>query len=788
MHRLRRFLLLAGIVVLMIAFALGGAGVYLIRRALPQTNGTLAFTGLQDAVEVLRDHWGVPHIFARNAHDLFLAQGYVHAQDRLWQMELNRRTASGRLAEFAGEPALATDRLFRTLGLRRAAEAEFAHLDPETKEALELYAAGVNEFVAQHGSALPLEFTLLRLTPDPWSPIDTLAFGKLMAWVLGGNWSSELMRAHLVARFGVEGMRFLMPPYSDSAPIIVPREASYHTWNTAALFRLLDAGQGISEVGSNNWVVSGTRTTTGSPILANDPHLEAQMPSIWYEMHLVGGPYNVAGSTFPGTPGVVIGHNADIAWGVTNGGPDVQDLYMEQFDPADPTRYRYRDAWEPATLVREEIKVKGRAAPVVETVRITRHGPILNSVVDGLGAFLALRWTALEPGSLSTSIMRLNRAHTWSEFRAALRLWTVPAQNFVFADRQGNIGYQLPGRIPIRAKGIGLLPVPGWTGEYEWIGEIPFEQLPSVLNPRRGYIATANNRIVPDGYPYFISADWDPGFRARRIETMLADSPHASLGQMARIQLDLTSLPAQAFVRALSRIPLTNEPAAGLLAQLRAELESWDGVLRPNSRPAAIYEAVRLSLVPLVFKDVLGPELYTRYLGHVSSWQTVLLRLLETPTSPWWGPAGRDAVVTRAFTEAYDLLNARLGPDRSGWTWGRLHTMQFVHPVGRMPAVAWIFNVSAPPTSGGDATTVNNGGFDLATFRQRTVASYRQLLDLADWDRSLSIHTTGQSGVPFSPHYHDFVLLWAAGRYHPMLFSRDRIEDALDGKLTLTPP
>lgn len=785
MRFLRRPLIILGIGLLVLAGLGTGTGVYLVRGGFPQTRGELALAGLMAPVEVLRDRWGIPHIFAQNAHDLFLAHGYIHAQDRLWQMEFNRRAASGRLAEVVGDVALATDRFIRTVGLRRAAEAELARTDPETRDALELYAAGVNAYLAEH-RGLPLEFTLLRFRPEPWSPVDSLAYGKLIAWHLGGHWNAQALRAHLVSRFGAKAMRLLMPPYPDDAPIIVPSEAHYATWDSAALIRLLEADQAPAGIGSNNWVVAGTKTTTGKPILANDPHLEAQMPSIWYEMHLVGGPYNVAGSTFPGIPGVIIGHNQAIAWGLTNAGPAVQDLYMERFDPVDPTRYLFRGIWEAATIIRESITVKGRAQPVIETVRITRHGPIISNVIEGASTFLALRWTGLDPGSAGAAVLRINRARSWSEFRDGVRLWSAPAQNFVYADRQGNIGYQLPGRIPIRAKGQGVLPVPGWTGEYEWVGEIPFEQLPSLFNPGRGVIVTANNRIVPDRYPYLISADWDPGFRARRIEAMLADMPQATLNDMARIQADLTSLPAHAFLAALREIKLTGEPAAGLIAELRRELLSWDGVLRPNSRPAAIYEAVRISLVPLLFKDALGPDLYKRYLGYSSAWQRVMLSLLRTPSSPWWGPTGRDAVVAKAFVQANELLTAQLGPDRSTWSWGRLHKTQFIHPLGRIPALGWIFNATTPPT-GGDAHTINNGGFDIPTFRHRAVASYRQVLDVADWDRSIAMHTTGQSGQPFSRHYQDFASPWALGQYHPMLFSRPRIMLALEDALTLMP-
>ena len=778
----RVFLGLVGLLVVAV-LVVAGLGVYVIRRPFPTISGTVKIQGLRGQVEVIRDRWGVPHVFAASTHDLFFAQGYVHAQDRLWQMEFNRRAASGRLSEIFGAVTLDTDRFLRVIGLRRAAEAEWTTMDAETRAVFDAYAAGVNAFVAQHAGNLPVEFALLRFRPQPWTPVDSLAFAKLMAWRLSGNWESELLRAHFVSRFGEEGARVLMPPYPEDSPIIVPAEANYQAWNQDALLRLVDLSARIPGRGSNNWVVSGGRTATGRPILANDPHLEALMPSIWYEMHLSGGPVNVIGVTFPGTPAVIIGHNNSIAWGFTNAGPDVQDLYIEQFHPRDPTRYLYRGQWEQATVVREEIRVKGRALPLIETVRITRHGPIINSVVDGLGAYLALRWTALDPGTVAVSIQRLNRARNWQEFREAVRLFTVPAQNLVYADRDGNIGYQLPGRIPIRANGNGLVPVPGWTGEYEWIGEVPFEELPSVFNPDRGFIVTANNRITPEGYKHLISVEWDPGFRARRIQAMLEALPKATVDHMKQIQMDVTSLPGQITVQALRNVQISEEPAAGLLA----ELKTWDGVLRADSRAAVIYEAFRISLLEVVFRDALGPDLFKRYREQSSFWQVALLQLLQDPASGWWGPEGRDAKVARALAEAHSVLTDRLGRDRSTWTWGRLHVMEFVHLIGQVPALGWIFNATAPPT-GGDGFTVNNAAFSQRTFRQGVVASYRQVLDLDDWDRSIAIHTTGQSGLPFHRHYTDFVPMWATGQYHPLLFSRGRIQQEAEGALTLAPP
>jgi len=779
MRRLVAWLLM---LLLLAAVVAVGAGAYVTVRAFPQTSGLLAVAGLQEAVEVIRDRWGVPHLFARNTHDLYFAQGFVHAQDRLWQMEFNRRIAGGRLSEIFGAITLPTDRFLRTIGLRRAAEAEWAIQDAQSKAAAQAYADGVNAFISLYRGRLPVEFTLLRFRPEPWHPIDSVAYAKLMAWVLSGNWESEILRAHLVARFGPEGAPALIPPYPGDHPVIVPR-TDLAAFRAAAVLRLLDLAPARSGIGSNNWVAAGARTETGAPLLANDPHLEASMPSIWYEMHLQGGGLNVVGATFPGTPGVIIGHNEHIAWGVTNAGPDVQDLYIEQFHPTDPTRYLYRNRWEKATVLEERIVVRGRRDPERLTVRITRHGPILNSVEEGLPSFLALRWTALTPGRILSAVGKLNRARNWREFREALRDWTVPAQNFVYADRQGNIGYQLPGRIPIRARGDGLLPVPGWTGEYEWTGEIPFERLPSWYNPSRGYIVTANNRIAPPGYRYLLGHEWDPGFRARRIETLLLEKPKHTVSGFQRIQMDVVSLPGQAMVRALASVRVSEDPAAWMLAELRR----WDGVLAADSRPAAVYEVVRVTLPRLLFADVLGPDLFKRYRDRSDAWTLAMTRLLNDPASPWWGSRGRDAVVAQALAEAYEVLRERLGTDRDSWTWGKLHVMRFEHPIGRVPVLGRILNATAPAT-GGDLYTVNNAGFNATTFRQVVVASYRQIIDLADFDRSVSIHTTGQSGLPFHRHYKDFVPLWATGRHHPLLFSRPRIEAEAEGTLTLSPP
>jgi penicillin amidase len=766
------------------AVGAGGTGAYLVRRAFPQISGTLVAPGLSEPVEVIRDRWGIPHIYARSRADLAFAQGFVHAQDRLWQMELNRRTASGRLAEIFGEAVLGTDRFLRTVGLRRAAEVHLRPLAPETRIHLDAYAAGVNAFLRQARGRLPIEFAILGLTPEPWTPADTLAYGKLLAWILGGDWRVEILRQQLVARFGDDALGRLLPGYPADAPVIVPAVGATGRTGGAPPERapgvpgLVLAGR--PGLGSNNWVVAGDRTATGRPLLANDPHLEAQMPSVWYLMHLSDDRHEVAGATFPGVPGVIIGHNRDIAWGVTNANPDVQDLFVERFHPNDPSRYLYRGTWVPATIIEEPIRVKGRAAPLIETVRVTRHGPILNNVVRGLGEYVALRWTALESSAIIEAVDALNRAASWEEFRGALRAWDAPAQNFVFAHRDGDIGYQFPGRVPVRRRNSSGVPVPGWTGDHEWTGTLPFEALPTA-HRRSGVIVTANNRVESRDYPHFLGRDWDPGFRARRITALLAGGPH-TVETFKTMQMDVTSLPGKAIVEALRSVPIT-DPA---LRDLFAELVAWNGVLDASSRAAALYEALLDALVREVFRGSLDEAVFARYLRHYDGPILTLLELLREPSSPWWR-GHRDQVVEAAFHAAVRELERRLGPDRARWRWGRLHRPTFLHPLGRVRALAWIFNTT-PPETGGDAFTVNMGAFDPEEpFRHRIVASYRQILDLADWDRSLVIHTTGQSGLPFHRHYRDFAARWARGEYVPLLFSRASVEQAAEGRLTLRP-
>ena len=799
MRTLTRILKALATLVLAVALLAAGGGYLFVRRSFPATGGTVRLEGLRSEVEIYRDRWGVPHIYAHNIEDLFFAQGYVHAQDRLWQMEFARRIGHGTLSEVLGEVTLDKDRFLRTIGLRRAAEADLALLDQETRLVLESYARGVNAFIESHRGRLPLEFVLLGFEPAPWQPLDSLVWGKIMCWNLGRNWKAELLRAKLIARLGEERARELIPPYPDEGPIIVPPEVKSY----ASLFSPSDGGDAQPtfpsfslEWGSNNWVVDGAKSATGKPLLANDPHLDIQMPSIWYEIGLHGAGFDVVGASFPGAPGVVIGHNDRIAWGVTNAGPDVQDLYIERINPDNPHQYEYQGRWEDMEVVREEIWVKGRAEPEVLEVRITRHGPIISEVVEGLEEPLAFRWTALEPSQLVRSVLLLDRARNWEEFREALRYWDVPSQNFVYADVEGNIGYQMPGRIPIRAKGVaqgfnpGLVPVPGWTGEYEWEGYIPFDELPHVYNPPTHFIVTANNKIVPDDYPYFISYEWAAPYRAQRIIQLLTAKDALSVDDFRAIQADTYSVPGELFTPYLLRL----EPEGWLQERAMRELRAWDFRNEADSSGAAIFQVFYLKLVENTFADELGEELFEEYLtGRGVAHHMALARMIEDSDNPWFDDVNtpqremRDDILRESFAEALDYLGRNFGDMPHVWAWGRLHQAAFEHPLGAVKPLHLIFN-RGPFPYGGSGFTVNAAAFDYKEpFAVKAIASYRQIVDLGDFANSLSMHTTGQSGQPFHKHYADMIKPWRAVEYHPMLFDKEAIARSKEGLLILAP-
>ena len=805
--RRRRWLRVVGYTV---AVLLIGAvvGTWLwVRRPLPTTSGTITVHGSTAPIEILRDGHGIPHIRAASEEDAYFGLGFAHAQDRLWQMEFQRRIARGRLSELLGPRALDTDRLFRTLGLGRMADDTLGHLGADARRWLEAYARGVNACVTAPGFTLPIEFSIFGITPEPWQPGDSIAWVKVMAWGLDGHWRIELLRARLEERLGLDRAADLMPATTRSDPVIVPdfkapaaapapskpssAEARMRfDWSATRPLLARDAttreltGVGLPGAGSNSWVVAGSRTTTGRPILANDPHLAAQLPMVWYLAHVRGGGVDAIGATLPGLPGVVIGRNPDVAWGLTNLQADVQDLFIEHvrnFSEAE-----YQGAWEPMTLRHETIEVRGAPADRL-VVRTTRHGPILTDVLATETAALALRWTALdEEDRTIEGLLGLQRARRFDAWYESARLFRSPFQNLVFADTSGTIAYVAPGALPARPKGDGARPVPGWTGEYDWAGLVPYEALPRVVNPNRGFIVTANNRAVPADQ-LSITTAWEAPYRAARITAMVEASPRVSPDAVARMQGDVQSAHA-GILRAwlLSQVTPSarTEP---VLALVRA----WDGQMNANSAGAAVYQAWYGKLREILFGDELGDALTTEYLDDDRFAAMALEELIATDAAARWCDDVRTPA-TESCAEAVSLALER-GLERGGdpqesasigdWQWGRINEVPFAHtPLAAAPVVGRLF--SRALSAGGDRYTVN----PVMRIRGRViVSSYRQVVDLSTLDGSRFMATVGQSGHVASPHYDDMVGPWGRGEYWPMLLSPDAVDASTVDRLTLLP-
>lgn len=801
-RRLGRAAKVLGLLFLVLLVVAIAAAAWRVRRAWPEAEGEIAVAGLAAPVEVVRDRWGVPHLFGESESDLAFAQGWVHAQDRLWQMQFNRRVASGRMAEVLGAPLVDTDRYLRTLGLRRAAERDARALGPEARALLEAYSAGVNAFLESHEGRLPVEFLLLGPDPEPWTPVDSLAWGKLMSFNLSLNHSFEVLRVRLAAAVGEERAAELLAPYPADGPVIVPPSAvpsvppPGEPVARSGLHPLVAGSVAAGTWASNSWAVHGSRTATGRPLLANDTHLGLQMPSVWYEVGLHGGGLDVVGFSFPGMPLVVIGQNRRVAWGITNMCSDVQDLFVERLDdPENPTSYRAGDEWRPLERVVETIPVAG-GEPVEHEVLFTAHGPLVHGVMDDLadGPPMALAWTALQTGStLVEALRRLDRAGDWASFRAALAGWEVPSVNFTYADADGNVGYQGTGRVPVRPPGeTGVVPRPGWTGEADWQGFIPFDELPRSFNPPAGFIVTANNRTAGDGYPHHIAVDMADPYRAQRIVEVLAADDEVTLDDVQALQRDVLSLPATALAPYLAAL----DPDDPLEAQAVAAVRAWDRRATAESAGAAVYQTWFHHLWPRIFADELGDDLAADYRAQGISQVPVLLALMERPSSPWFDDATtpeverRDDVVRLALTDAVDWLAARGGDDPDDWRWGEVHSTTLAHaPFGQsgIAPLERLFNTRTRP-AGGDVFTVNEAMPDMRRpFRVIFGVSQRFIADPGAPRRSLAVNSTGQVAHLFHKHREDQFELWAAGEYHPVLPDREAVDREAEGRLRLVP-
>jgi penicillin G amidase len=747
---------------------------WLARRPLPKQQGTIEVEGLEGRVRVRRDRWGVPHVEADAKRDLYFAQGFVHAQDRLWQMDFYRRAVEGRVSEMAGEEGLPIDRLMRSLGIRRVAEAEAEELDSELRALLERFCAGVNA-AAAGAAALPFEMQLLRLRWKPWSPVDILSLGKLLAFGLSTNWERELLRADMLRALGPELTARLDPAYPADNPVV-----TQEAWggDGLAIVEQIDAvrrsmGLAAEASGSNNWAVGAELSATGGPLIAGDPHLPPSMPGIWYQVGLRHGDRFVRGASMPGMPGVYMGQNNDVCWTFTNVMADVQDLFVERIEGE---TYLYEDEWRPLETVREEIAVKGRSEPVALDVRITHHGPVVNAALGADEAEpLALSWQALREPTAFAGMFELLEIGSGPDLVAKLEGHTAPASNLIWADRHGSIGYKLIGRLPRRRGGCPDLPKPGWTGEFEWEGTVPYDELPEKVDPESGFLVTANNRIAGDEYPHHITSEYLDGFRAKRIEQLLGESREHDLDGFEAMQSDNLSLPGIEAARRLGRLHPRGQREISALERLR----SWDGRLDPDTIAGTIYQAFLLRLAREVARAAIGDrDLCERWLDradngftpHVTSpwrWHSHLMGLWEEADEeligrPWEG------LVLEALAGALDDLEERFGPDPEGWRWGHVHEMEFPHPLGEAnPLLRRLLNRRL--RAGGAQETVSQIAYDPNDpYKAVWAPSWRMVADPTDPDRSRWQMFTGQSGHPASPHYDDLQADWLEGRTQPM--------------------
>ena len=863
--------ILAAVLVLVLILTL--LGVFLVRRSFPTTDGDISLPGLNGEVSVTRDDSGVPTVEASNSHDLFMAQGFVHAQDRFWEMDFRRHVTSGRLSELFGESQFSTDSFIRTLGWRKVAEKEVAALDDKTLAYYEAYAEGVNAYL--HGKSpteVSLEYGVIGLQNggveiEEWTPVDSVSWLKAMAWDLRSNVEDEIDRAISQSTLDDEQMADIYPDYPyDTRPTIIggnagaksraagskgsgdsksdkgkaddskarkSKAAEDETGDEAHAggevtktpsnlgelkqhLRSLPALLGVNshDIGSNSWVVSGEHTATGAPLLANDPHLAPAMPSVWHQIGLrcteitPECPFDVSGFSFSGLPGVVIGHNQSIAWGLTNLGPDVADLVVEKVRDGEVIR----DSGDEAVTTRKETVKIAKEEPREITIRSTRNGPLISdlngpyrSVLDAsTGANtadtksgpadehyqLALQWTALEPGNTASAIFGLNAATNWKEFRQAASLFDVPSQNLIYADTAGNIGYQAPGKIPKRGKGDGMLPRHGWKTDEDWQGYIDFKDLPSLYNPDRGWIVTANNPVTPPGESVQLSDDFDYGDRARRITKLLRDTMAkgpVTTADMSRIQGDdLNPL-------ALTLIPLLEDIDAGKdtdIAKAQKLLADWDGRDDANSAAAAYFNVLSKTILDEVFAPKL-PDAVPPAGG--SRWYLIIKNQLQKPDSQWWADDkvdNRDEALARAMDSAWETTEDLLGSEPVTWRWGILHRLTIrnaslgesgIKPIERL------FNRGPYEVAGGSGE-VNATGWDASVgFETNWVPSMRQIVDLKDFNHSQWINLTGASGHAFHPHYADQTEDWAANRTRPWPYTPDALGRHTEDSLVLRP-
>jgi len=738
-------------------------------RSMPKIKGNIFLSGLETDVEIIKDSWGVPHIFAQNEKDLFFACGYVHAQERMWQMEITRRAGKGELSEIFGRKTLERDRFIRTLDLKEAAQRDYEKLSSKMKNLILSYSAGVNSWMNSRKLNWPPEFLLLGYRPQPWSPLDSLIVKEVMALLLCVDYQSEILRAKLVKELGAQKALQILEE-GIAAPYLEIEDVP-----------LSELPMQLPFQGSNNWVLAGSRTESGKPLLANDPHLEISLPPTWYEIHLICPGLNAVGVSIPGVPLVMIGHNKSVAWGITNSRVDVQDLYVEKLNPS-RDMYWDNNEWKPLFTKEERINIRGEKEPERIEVSWTERGPVVSSVLSENEKHLSLSWTIYDGGRAMESFYLLNKAQNWQEFVDALKLFDAPSLNFVYADKEGNIGYYLSGKIPIRAEGAALFPYPAWKEEGKWQGYLKEEEKPNFYNPKSGLIVTANNKIIPDNFPYYIGFEWEAPFREERIRELILQLEKHSVETMKVIQNDVFSKKGELFLPYIEEIKI----AEGQSKEALDILKSWD--LRLSSgKEAALYKIFVDFFHEEVFKDDLGED-YERFDLLFKSKRAGLLRILSDPLSVWFDKKETQAVETReeiikiSLEKAYMWLEKQYG-SVDGWDWMKINSFRFQHALGEVPLLRFLNR--GPYPLGGDAYTVKLSSS--SSLIKNLGVSYRQIVDLSDFRNSVCVLSSGESGHFLDRFYDNQISLWLEGQYHPMLFDPADIGEKGAGILILKP-
>ncbi|QOY36961.1 penicillin acylase family protein [Anaerobacillus isosaccharinicus] len=762
-----------------------GLGYWFVKRSHPGLTGTVIAQPLNSEVTVIRDERGVAQIKAVSLEDLFFVQGYVTAQDRLYQMDMTRRLASGRLSEVVGKQALETDRFFRTYGMHRTTDRLVSMFNEETTRIVDAYVSGVNQYIEEAFSSgkYPIEFRILGYEPNPWTKEDTALVVKYMGYTLSGNFRAELEHYRMIKKLGHIDAPRLFPEYhiDDAFPTI-------YTVSEASPFSLTELENLTTFApdefnGSNNWVIGGDYTESGFPFVADDPHLGFAIPSVWYQTHLqLDGDFHSVGVTVPGVPGVVLGHNEHMAWGVTALSVDQEDLFLEKAHPQNPQLYLFDDIWEEATIIEEVIEIKDEE-PFIERVEVTRNGPIINKVVtNGPYQAISLRWTGYEAGEELNGIMRLNRATNVHEFTEGLNGFVTPALSWVYADRDGNIGFRGQALMPIRNNSNGMLPVPGWDPDYQWQGFIPNEELPQIINPERGYIMTANNKPVDDEYPYEIGRSFYP-YRAERltelIEDTIASDELFTIEKMKEMQTDVLNVQARSLLPilldAVSRSEIIT-PLSGLEKDVYDMLRDWDYQEKVDSGGALAWNH---------WYNLLGPALFDDLLGFSYNHNLVIYQVLQEahqhPDHQLFGSLrdglqlSLDELARETFAAAIDGIVDIQGKNTSKWAWGKWHTLTIDHPLGAVKPLHLLFNVGKWEI-GGSGATPNANAYNRHSGKVTGGAGWRFVADLASVNSMYDIVMPGQSGQVFSPHYSDQVDTWAEGNLYPMVYHKDGLK------------